>query len=179
MNISYGKIKTCVQTTLLILPQPSESFSINKWFAFLHLDNAAYNWPWENKSLRRYTLEPPYARPPYSGSVDGVLGYGAWGERRRRSSRVKKSGSSVTTERAVSPVSCSRPRWWPCELQRTLALALYMSASKRAYFRTRFHSSKRQRVMRLPAAVRRTVESSSYGPDCLHSETLKDSLHFA
>ena len=24
-----------------------------------------------------YTLEPPYKRPPYSGSVDGVLGCGA------------------------------------------------------------------------------------------------------
>ena len=33
--------------------------------------------------------------------------------------------------------------------------------------------------MRLPAAVRRTIESSSYGPDCLHSETLKDNLHLA
>ena len=139
-------------------------------------NNAETFWIRDSKEC---TLEPPYKRPPYSGSVDGVLGYGAWGERRRRSSRVRKSGSSVTTERAVSPVSCSGPRWWPCELQRTLALALYMSASKRAYFRTRFHSSKRQRVMRLPAAVRRTVESSSYGPDCLHSETLKDSLHLA
>ena len=25
----------------------------------------------------RHTLEPPYKRPPYSGSVDGVLGCGA------------------------------------------------------------------------------------------------------
>ena len=33
--------------------------------------------------------------------------------------------------------------------------------------------------MRLPAAVGRTVESSSYGPDYLHSEKLKDSLHLA
>ena len=62
------------------------------------------------------TLEPLYKRPPYSGSVDGVLGCGAWGERGRRCSRVRKSGSSVTTERAVSPVSCSGPRWWLCEL---------------------------------------------------------------
>ena len=33
--------------------------------------------------------------------------------------------------------------------------------------------------MGLPAAVRRWVESSSYGPDCLHFATLKDSLHLA
>ena len=62
------------------------------------------------------TLEPLYKRPPYSGSVDGVLGCGAWEERGRRCSRVRNSGSSVTTERAVSPVSCSGPRWWLCEL---------------------------------------------------------------
>ena len=64
----------------------------------------------------RCTLEPPYKRLPYSGSVDGVLRCGAWGERRRRSSRVRKSGSSVTTERAVSPDSCSGSQWWPCAL---------------------------------------------------------------
>ena len=33
--------------------------------------------------------------------------------------------------------------------------------------------------MHLDAAVRRTIESSSYGPDCLHSEALKDSIHLA
>ena len=33
--------------------------------------------------------------------------------------------------------------------------------------------------MGLPAAVRRMVENSSYGPDCLHSEMLKDSLDLA
>ena len=27
--------------------------------------------------IKKYTLEPPYKRPPYSGSVDGVLGCGA------------------------------------------------------------------------------------------------------
>ena len=40
-------------------------------------------------------------------------------------------------------------------------------------------STHRKDNVRLPAAVRRTVESSSYGPDCLHSERLKDSLHLA
>ena len=74
------------------------------------------------------TLEPRYKKAPFSGSIDGVLGCGAWGERGRRCSRVRKSGSSVTTERAVSPVSYSGPRWWPFKLW-----ALYTSASKREY----------------------------------------------
>ena len=33
----------------------------------------------------------------------------------------------------MSPVSCSGPWWWLCELQRALALALYMSVNKRAH----------------------------------------------
>ena len=43
-------------------------------------------------------------------------------------------------------------------------------------FRTHFHSSETQRVMRLPAAVRWQVESSSYDPDCSHFKRSKDIL---
>ena len=89
-----------------------------------HLRNPSNQWRLDELSFNEFllsqsitsTLEPPYKRAPFSGSVDGVLGCGAWEERGRRCSRVRKSGSSVTTERAVSPVSCSGPRWWPCEL---------------------------------------------------------------